>query len=122
MDAPTWNPHLYEDRHAFVWQHGEPLLELLAAQRGERILDIGCGTGQLTARIAEAGAAVVGIDNSTEMIAQARQNFPHLRFELADARDFHFDRPFDAVFSNAALHWLREPERVIASVQRALRP
>src|SRR5260221_6945847 len=117
-----WNAGLYEDKHSFVWEYGKALLDLLAARSGERILDLGCGTGHLTDRIAAAGAEVVGIDSSPAMVEQARRSYPPLRFEVGDARDFSFPEPFDAVFSNAVLHWITEPERVLACVQRALRP
>jgi trans-aconitate methyltransferase len=118
----TWDAALYDGKHSFVWKYGASLIELLAPQPGERILDLGCGTGHLTAQIAAAGAEVVGIDKSPGMIEEARKNYPHLRFELADGADFTFNEPFDAVFSNAALHWMMEPERVVACISRALRP
>jgi trans-aconitate methyltransferase len=117
-----WDPQLYQTRHSFVWQYGKSLLELLVPRPGQRILDLGCGTGQLTAEIAASGAQVIGIDNSPQMVAQARENFPELQFELADAVDFHFPEPFDAVFSNAALHWIKTPERVVRSVAHGLKP
>jgi trans-aconitate methyltransferase len=117
-----WDPALYDTKHAFVWQYGASLLELLAPKRGERILDLGCGTGHLTAQLAERGALVVGIDSDAAMIEQARRTYPQLCFEQQNARDFHFDKPFDAVFSNAVLHWVHEPERVIICVRRALKP
>jgi len=115
-DAPT-----YDSKHAFVWQLGTGVLELLSPRPRERILDLGCGTGHLTRKIAEAGAEVVGIDNSHAMIEQARKNFPDMAFEVADGTDFHFDEPFDAVFSNAAIHWMRDPAAVARSVHRALK-
>jgi trans-aconitate 2-methyltransferase len=121
MSAP-WDAALYDGKHAFVWQYGLALLDLLGPRRGERVLDLGCGTGHLTARLAETGAEVVGLDRSLEMIRQARQAHPGLRFEVGDARDFAFPDPFDAVLSNAVLHWVPEPARVIACVRRALRP
>jgi trans-aconitate methyltransferase len=123
-DSPgqPWNPRLYDDRHAFVWRHGASLVELLAPQPGERILDLGCGTGHLTAQIAAAGATVVGIDSSPEMIAEARRTHPGLGFEVADARALDFVAAFDAVFSNAALHWVKEADAVAAGVARALKP
>jgi trans-aconitate 2-methyltransferase len=77
--------------------------------------------GQLTAKIAESGAEVMGIDRSAEMIAEARRNFPSLRFELGDATNFTVDTPFDAVFSNAALHWVKNADGAAASVARSLR-
>jgi trans-aconitate methyltransferase len=118
----NWDSALYDDRHSFVWQAGASLVELLNPQPGERILDLGCGTGHLTSKIAETGAIVVGMDSSPSMIAQARQNFPSQRFVLADARDFQFEELFDAVFSNAALHWVPEAESVVRCVKAALRP
>lgn len=118
----SWNAGLYDDRHAFVWRHGASLVEMLAPQRGERILDLGCGTGHLTAQIAAAGADVIGIDSSAAMIAAARSAYPTLRFEQVDAREFSFAEPLDAVFSNAVLHWIRPPEAVARCVARALRP
>jgi SAM-dependent methyltransferase len=121
MSATAWNAKLYNEKHAFVWEKGKDLLEQLAPRRGERILDLGCGTGHLTAEIASRGAEVVGVDRSAEMIAEARRQYPDLRFEVADALQLAFDEQFDAVFSNAVLHWIREPDRVIRGVARALR-
>src|SRR4051794_17196954 len=101
-----WDPGLYDGRHAFVWQHGAALLDLLAVRPGERVLDLGCGTGHLTAQVAAAGAAVVGLDLAPAMIEQARRTYAQLEFVAGDARDFAFAEPFDAVLSNAALHWV----------------
>jgi trans-aconitate 2-methyltransferase len=125
MDTPNpnkWNTELYDEKHSFVWKHGAALIDLLAPRPGERILDLGCGTGHLTAQIAAAGADVVGIDASSKMVGEARRLYPDLRFEIADARDFDLGGSFDAVFSNAVLHWIKEPDQVIACVRRALRP
>lgn len=119
--ADPWDARLYDDKHAFVWQHGASLFDLLAPRPGERVLDLGCGTGHLTARLADLGVSVVGLDNSPAMIEQARRAYPALHFEVADARDFAVAEPFDAVFSNAVLHWVREPGRVIRCVSGALK-
>jgi trans-aconitate 2-methyltransferase len=119
---PEWNANLYDAKHAFVWKYGADLVPLLAPQTGERILDIGCGTGHLTAQIADSGARVVGVDRSPEMVAAARKAYPHLRFEVADARELPYSAEFDAVFSNATLHWIQEPELVVRSVRKVLRP
>jgi trans-aconitate 2-methyltransferase len=97
------------------------LLVLLNAKPGERILDVGCGTGQLTADITQFGAEVVGIDASPDMIATARKNFPHVEFEVADATALPFSDEFDVVLSNAALHWVRDQPAAIASIARALK-
>jgi trans-aconitate methyltransferase len=118
----NWNPELYEARHSFVWQLGQAILELLEPLKNERILDVGCGTGQLTHKIAESGAQVTGIDSSPDMIGQARQNYPAIKFVLSDAAAMQFADEFDAVFSNAALHWMLNPEAVAQTMFRALKP
>ena len=117
-----WDTSRYEDGCSFVWKHGAEVIELLAPKAGERILDLGCGTGHLTAQIAARGAEVVGIDHSPEMIVAAQHHYPQLRFEVADGERFHFDEPFDAVFSNAAIHWMKDQRAVASSVLRALKP
>ena len=116
-----WNAGLYEAKHSFVWQFGRELLQVLAPQAGERILDVGCGTGRLTAEIASAGAEVVGIDYSPTMISQARANYPILVFETQDACQMPYSGEFDAVFSNAALHWIQPAEDAAAGMARALK-
>jgi trans-aconitate methyltransferase len=118
----AWDAAAYDEKHAFVWQLAADLLELLAPRAGERILDLGCGTGHLTRRIADAGAEVVGLDIDTGMIEQARRHYPGLRFEQGDAADFSVAEPCDAVFSNAALHWVRDAEAAVRCIARALRP
>jgi trans-aconitate 2-methyltransferase len=120
--SPAWDAQRYQGRHSYVWQFGESLIDLLQPRAGERILDIGCGTGQLTAEIARSGAHVTGLDSSPEMIGQARRNYPSIPFVLADAADFRFGEPFDAVFSNAALHWVRDHNAAVGAIARALRP
>ena len=122
MAAGKWNAGLYDAKHAFVWEKAKGVVDLLAAKSGERILDLGCGTGALTAEIAACGAHVIGADRSAEMIEEARKKFPAIQFEVCDARALPFSDEFDAVFSNAALHWIPEAERVIQGVARALRP
>jgi trans-aconitate 2-methyltransferase len=117
-----WDPALYQSSHSFVWERGRGLVQLLAPRAGERILDVGCGTGQLTAEIAQAGAQVVGVDSSAAMIDQARANFPDMRFEQADVRSLSFREEFDAVFSNAVLHWVKKADEAAAAMSRALKP
>ena len=121
-ESQKWDAGLYDDKHSFVWKLAAGVLDLLSAQSGERILDLGCGTGHLTAKIAETGAFVVGVDRSPDMIRQAKEKHPSLQFEVMDAREIQLDGKFDAVFSNAALHWIKEPERVIAGIKKSLRP
>jgi trans-aconitate methyltransferase len=116
-----WDAGLYDDRHSFVYKMAEGLLDLLAAQFEEDVLDIGCGTGHLTAKIAASGARVTGIDRSPEMIRQARQAYPQISFEVADGTSIPLERTFDAIFSNATLHWIKEPELVIREIARLLK-
>ena len=120
--AKAWNAPAYQESHSYIWQYGASLVEMLNPQPGERVLDLGCGTGHLAAEIARAGSEVVGIDNSPDMVRIAKENFPDLAFHHADARDFHFSDGFDAVFSNAALHWIKEAEQVLDSIAGCLKP
>ena len=117
-----WDARLHDSQNNVVSRYGADLIALLAPQPGERILDLGCGTGHLTCKIASAGVNVVGLDNGANAIAQARANYPNLHFELGDATDLQWDEAFDAVFSNAVLHWIGQPEKVISGVWRALKP
>jgi trans-aconitate methyltransferase len=121
-DRAKWDAGLYDEKHSFVWKLAAGVLELLDAKPGERILDLGCGTGHLTAKLAEIGALVVGVDRSPDMIRQAKERYPSLRFEVMDAREIALDENFDAVFSNATLHWIKEPERVILGIKKLLHP
>jgi trans-aconitate methyltransferase len=118
----NWDAALYGKSFEFISEFGAGLVALLAPRRGERIVDLGCGVGQLSAQIAAAGCEVIGIDADAEMIALARQNYPDIQFVCAAGADFTVVSPVDAVFSNAALHWMKQPEPVIANVARALRP
>jgi len=118
----AWNPTLYDDRAAFVSEMASDLVLWLRPQRGERILDLGCGTGTLTSRIAEQGALVTGIDRSPEMIQSARVKYADLRFDVVDGQELPYAAEFDAVFSNAALHWMPRAADVLRGVERALVP
>jgi trans-aconitate methyltransferase len=121
MSQNTWNPSLYQQKHSFVFEYGKDVLALLEPLGGERILDIGCGTGQLTKSIADSGATVTGIDASPSMIESAGNNFPDIEFLVADAARFSFAEPFDAVFSNAALHWVKRAEDGVRCIAAALK-
>jgi trans-aconitate methyltransferase len=116
-----WNADLYDGKHAFVSQYGEGVLALLDVKPGERILDLGCGTGDLGKQIQEHGAEIIGIDASPDMIAKAKAKYPELDFSVANGTDFHFDEPFDAVFTNATLHWIHEQDELIECVYKSLK-
>ena len=119
---PNWNAAGYQDQFSYVWQYGNSLLSQLNAQPKEQILDLGCGTGQLSAQIAESGASVLGIDSDTAMVTQARGNYPELPFKVGSADDFQLEGPVDAVFSNAVLHWVTDAGAAAVCMARALKP
>src|SRR3954471_11535448 len=123
IETPSqeWNSARYDKNARFVSDLGEPLVDLLNPQSGERILDLACGDGVLTEKIIARGAELVGVDGSADMVAAARQRGIDAR--VADAYQLDFAPEFDAVFSNAALHWMkRDPDAVIQGVRRALKP
>jgi SAM-dependent methyltransferase len=122
MLNPTsrWSPADYARNAAFVPALGAPVLALLDPRPGEAILDLGCGDGVLTEKIVAAGASVIGVDASEEMVAAAKAR--GIDAYVADGQRLDFEQRFDAVFSNATLHWMLEPEAVAAGVFRALKP
>jgi|SRR6185437_2783498 len=121
VNMQNWNSKLYDTKHSFVTEYGNDVLQLLEPKAGELILDLGCGTGALTNQIASTGAEVIGIDASQSMVDEAKKNYPAIQFICANGQDFDLGRSFDAVFSNAALHWMLEPQKVIRSVNKALK-
>jgi trans-aconitate methyltransferase len=117
----TWDTQAYEKNGAFVHGLARAVVEWLAAQPGELILDLGCGDGQLTQRIAATGASVAGVDSSPEMVAAARSR--GIAAEEATAESLPYpEAHLDAVFSNAALHWVRRQDLMMAEVHRVLKP
>lgn len=115
-----WDPERYAANARFVAELGMPVVKLLAPQPGERILDLGCGDGVLTSELVRLGCEVVGVDSSAELVAEARRRGIDAR--VMDAEELRFAGEFDAVFSNAALHWMTRPDLVIRGSWRALRP
>ncbi|MDI5984112.1 class I SAM-dependent methyltransferase [Halomonas sp. M4R5S39] len=116
----NWNARGYAQHADFVPALGSAVAELLAPRPGECILDLGCGDGTLTEALAESGATLVGVDGAADMVDAARAR--GLDARLVDAHHLPFDHEFDAVFSNAALHWMLNHEAVVAGVRRALKP
>lgn len=117
----TWDAKDYARGAVFVHELAGGVMEWLDAKPGESILDLGCGDGQLTRRLAATGASVVGVDLSPQMLAAARERGIDAREGSAESLPFA-DRAFDAVFSNAVLHWVRDQEAMMAEVRRVLKP
>ncbi|KLU61542.1 trans-aconitate 2-methyltransferase [Peptococcaceae bacterium CEB3] len=119
--SSDWDSNLYDDKISFVSKLGKDVVTLLDPQPGERILDLGCGTGDLTHEIHRSGAIPVGIDYSESMVKKAIQKYPNITFQVENGETFRVTEPFDAVFSNAALHWMTKPSKAAESVWLALR-
>ncbi|NIK68545.1 class I SAM-dependent methyltransferase [Paenibacillus sp. BK720] len=117
----SWNPGTYDTQLGFVSKLGKGILDWLDPQPGEHILDLGCGTGDLAVEIAGTGSKVTGMDQSEAMIVSARSKYPEITFIVGDGEQFSFEAPFDAIFSNAALHWMKNARGVIESVRDSLK-
>jgi trans-aconitate methyltransferase len=120
LSKQYWSAQRYAAAAHFVPAFGAPVVELLDPKPGERILDLGCGDGVLTEKIVAAGATVVAVDAAPDMVAAAKAKGIDAR--VVPGQSLNFEREFDAVFSNAALHWMRPQEAVLAGVARALKP
>ncbi|RBW68616.1 class I SAM-dependent methyltransferase [Bacillus taeanensis] len=116
-----WNANLYDQSHSFVSKHGNDLLELLAPKKGEKILDLGCGTGDLANQLHKLGVHVIGIDKSDNMISEAQSKYPHIKFIVSDITELEWNNEFDAVFSNAVLHWVKSPKHALESIYYVLK-
>ncbi|PWA11154.1 SAM-dependent methyltransferase [Pueribacillus theae] len=117
----NWNADLYDEKHAFVSNFGNDLVKLLNPRKGEKILDIGCGTGDLAKRLSDCGSDVIGIDQSENMVSQAKEKYPNLTFIVQDVADMSYDYEFDAVFSNATLHWVKQSKQALRCIFKSLK-
>lgn len=117
-----WKPELYNEKHSFVYNYGENLIKLLDPKANERILDLGCGSGQLTFKINELTKETIGIDKSQEMIYDAKSKFKNIEFQVGDAENFKFNEKFDSIFSNATLHWVKNYKGAIKCMFENLKP
>ena len=115
-----WNANLYDSKHSFVSDFGADVLDLLVPKKGEYILDLGCGTGDLANRLYERGVKVVGVDKSGNMIKQAKDKYPNIEFHTYDALNLPYKDTFDAVFSNAVLHWIKQPKAALENIYKCL--
>ncbi len=108
-----WDTKLYNEKYSFVYDYGKSLIKLLDPKKNDRILDLGCGSGQLTFKINELSKETIGIDKSVEMIADAKLRYEKVDFQVCDAENFRFKNKFDSIFSNATLHWIKNYKNVI---------
>ncbi|GGI27109.1 class I SAM-dependent methyltransferase [Pedobacter mendelii] len=122
MPEIVWDATLYDKQHHFVSDYGADVLQWLAPKAQEHILDIGCGTGQLAAQIAEFGANVLGTDASAEMVANAKKAYPNLNFEVLDGTKLPYHENFDAIFSNATFHWIEDQNALADGLYNSLKP
>src|SRR5262249_39834443 len=118
--AQTWDPASYARNARFVSDLGSPVVDLLAPKPGERILDLGCGDGVLTKKLVDLGCDVVGVDSSPAQVEAAKKL--GLNAFAISAEDLPYTEEFDAVFSNAALHWIKNADVMLAEVYRSLGP
>ncbi|RFU62601.1 SAM-dependent methyltransferase [Peribacillus saganii] len=117
----TWNADLYDMKHSFVSKYGDSLVELLAPTQGEKILDLGCGTGDLAKKLFDYKVDVIGVDKSNNMVLQAKIKYPNIEFMVQDATNLAYTNDFDAVFSNATLHWVKKPEKALNCIYKSLK-
>lgn len=117
----NWDANLYDMKHSFVSKYGNRLVELLDPKEGEKILDLGCGTGDLANTLYEYGVEVVGVDKSINMVKQAIHKYPHIQFMVQDATNLDYHNEFDAVFSNATLHWVQPAIQALHGIYQSLK-
>lgn len=119
--SDNWDARLYDNNHRFVSNYGESLVDLLTPQKGEFILDVGCGTGDLANTLNNIGCNVTGIDKSANMIQYAKSKYSHIPFYVKDVLELDVLNVYDAVFSNATLHWVNEPKKALEAIFHSLK-
>ncbi|MDE5736885.1 MAG: methyltransferase domain-containing protein [Oscillospiraceae bacterium] len=120
-----WNAVLYDNKHDFVAEYGKDLLEFIPKDKKQVILDLGCGTGTLTAKLTDFCNQIIGVDSSQTMIAKARENLKNIeniKFQVCNALDLPFEQEFDVVFSNAVFHWIANHDMLLKNIYYALKP
>ncbi|MED1470090.1 class I SAM-dependent methyltransferase [Bacillus salipaludis] len=117
----NWDAKLYDIKHSFVSKYGNSLVELLNPQQGEKILDLGCGTGDLANKLYESGVEIVGVDKSQNMVEQATRKYSQIQFKVQDATNLDYNNEFDAVFSNATLHWVQPAIQALHAIYKSLK-
>lgn len=114
-----WNAELYDNKHNFVAEYGKGLLEFVP--QNKTVLDLGCGTGILTAQLADFSKSVVGVDSSENMIKKAENQYRNIDFFVCDALDLPFEKQFDVVFSNAVFHWINDHNLLLQNIKRSVK-
>lgn len=119
--ADVWNPNLYKSNHSFVYNYGKALLELLDPQSHDEILDIGCGTGELTNEIFKKTKSLTAVDASDKMINEAKKSYPGINFIKMNALEMEYKNKFNKVFSNAVFHWIFDHEKFLEKIHTSLK-
>ena len=116
-----WNAVLYDNKHDFVSEYGKGLFEFVPEDKKQSILDLGCGTGILTAQLSNFAGTIIGVDSSASMIAKAKEQYADIQFVICDALALPFEKQFDVVFSNAVFHWIPDHDALLKQVHKVLK-